>query len=273
MLASSPNQGIPASNPTYPPPSPYTPYPQTNYGESTPPPPPPPYSAPQQGQYGAPLPPYGAPPQQGQYGAQPPLYGAQPNYVPQQPKSNKGCITAIVIVSVVFVLIIGGIVAAGVYAVHSVGNVASTVTSNLQTAVPTIDASLTTTPVTSNGSVPDASQIDTNAATNITSAKTSGAVDSNYLPTDPKTSFSIGNTVYLTFTLAGHPGYATTKIYRDGQFDIEATTPLTVQSGYTNGAFPFTPNHTGHFVAGIYWCTQADCSDAALAQIVAFTVS
>ncbi len=279
MFAPTPNQGMPASYPTLPPePQPYTPYPSTNYGESAPPPPPvnpytvppvpAPYGAPQQGQYSAPQVPYGAP-QQGQYGAPQPMY-----VQPQKPKGNRGCLIAVVIVLVLFVLIVGGVSAAGYYVYRQASNAVATVGSNVQTAVPTIDASLSATPNTTNtSSVPDTSQIDATAAANIPSAQTSGSIDSNFLPTDIKSNFNTGDTVNITFTLAGNAGYAMTKIYLNGQFHVQSPTPLTVKSGYTNGAFPFTPSTAGPYVAGIYWCTASDCSDAALAQIVNFTVS
>ncbi len=289
MLASSPGQGVPASYPTPPPPgalpytpasygegtppppvNPYgTPLPSTNYGESAPPPPVNPYTAPPQ-PYGAPQQPYGAP-QQGQY-------GAPPVYMPpqQQPKRKNGCIIALVIVLVIFVLAVGGVIAAVAYVGHQAGNVVATANAQATADQATSTSSNGTTPTATTGSssgVPDSSQIDATAAANITGAQTSGSVDSNYKPTDPKTSFNSGDTVNITFTLAGHAGYAMTKIYRDGQFDVQSDSPLAVKSGVPNGVFPFTPSHTGQFVAGLYWCTQSDCSDAALAQVVNFTVS
>lgn len=192
---------------------------------------------------------------------------------PQQPRRNNGCIIALVIVLVLFVLVVGGVIASVAYVAHQGGNALATVNAQSTADQATLTSDLTPTVTTGNGSgVPDAGQIDSNAAANITGAQTSGSVDSNFRPTDPKTSFNSGDTINITFTMAGNAGYAMTKIYRDGQFDVQSK-PLTVQSGFTTGVFPFTPSHTGQFVAGLYWCTQADCGDAALAQVVNFTVS
>ena len=121
--------------------------------------------------------------------------------------------------------------------------------------------------------VPSSSQVDSTAAANITGAQTAGGVDSNNQPTDVKSSFTVGNTVYVTFTTAGHAGYITMKVYRDGQFDVQPDTPITMNSGDNVGAFTITLNNPGQFVVGLYWCTQSDCSDAALGQVTNFTAS
>lgn len=197
-------------------------------------------------------------------------------FQPQQPpkKSNRGCVIAIVSVLVVLVLIIGGIVALVSYGANRASQAISNAQATL-TAIPTIDFGTTPTATTgSSGSgVPNAGQIDANAKANITSVQTSLGMDSNYKPTHIKTSFSTGDEVDITFTLAGNSGYAIAKIYRDGSFDIQSDSPLTVQSGFTNGAFPLTVNNAGAYVAGLYWCQKSDCSDAALAQVASFTVS
>jgi len=284
-VGSSPNQGVPPTvfasppNSDLPPtvmasPTPPPSYqPSTAYGESAPPPPP---SSP----YGAPPPPYGTP-QQPAYGT--PAYIPPPQYAQQRPKKNNGCVIALVITLVVVFVIIGGIVAAGVFVFNRASNAVSTASTSLQSTVTSDEATATAaeatatnllTPSPSNsGGVPDASQVNPTAAANITSAQTAASVDSNNRPTSPKTNFSVGNTVYITYTLAGNAGYATTKIYRDGQFDVQSDSPTTIPSGDTSEAFQLTVNNPGQFVAGIYWCTRSDCSDAALAQVVSFTVS
>ena len=272
---SSPNQGVAptvmASSPT-PPPDPYgappvsNPYgtPSTDYGASTP-------SSP----YGAPPPynpaptPYGAPPQ-APYGT-PGMYGQ-----PMPPKkSNRGCVTAIIIAVVLFVVVVGGIIGLGVYGAHKAQQALATATTTLG-QIPTVGSGDDTTPTTSSsntGSVPSSSQIDANARANITSAQTSLGMDNDYKPTHIQSSFTIGDEVDITFTLSGKAGYAMVKLYRDNEFDIQSDSPLEVKSGYTNGAFPVTVNNPGSFVAGLYWCQQSDCSDAALAQVVNFSVS
>ena len=270
VLASSPNQGMPASYPTYPPQpaaqQPYTP----NYAESAPPPPvnmyitpspygapqaapPPQYGVPQQGQYGAP-PVYGVP-QQGQYGTPPPMYGQ-----PRPPKKTSGWVSLLV-----FVLLVA-IIAGGAALFDKFNN------SNHPSSPTSITSNITPTTGT-NGDTPDVTQIKPSAAANITAAQSAGAVDSHYRPTDTKSSFTTGDTVYITMTLAGNSGYATMKVYRDSQFDIQSDSPLALNSGDTSGAFSLTVNNPGQFVVGLYWCTHSDCSDAALAKVVNFDVS
>ena len=181
-----------------------------------------------------------------------------------------------VIVLVVVLLIVGGVVAAGVFLVNKgsqvVNSAAATANAEL-TALPTIDTSSPTpTPTTaSTGGVPDASQINPTAASKITGVST--ALDSNGTAGSPQSSFHTGNVVDITFTVAGTSGYAITKVYRDGQFDIKSNSPLTIQSSDTSDAFSITVNNPGQYVAGIYWCTKSDCSDAALAQVATFSVS
>lgn len=263
-----PNQGIPPEYPT-PPPAPYTPYPTTDYGASAPPPPASSYPA-----YGAPANPYEVPqnqysapatsypmPQAGQYGA-PPVYAQ----APQQPKSNRGCVIAAVIVITLFVLIVGGIATAGYIAYNAAHNAVTSITSQFgtTTAQPTTG--------TTNTNVPDPSQIDSNAASMIISAQSSSGIDSNFLPTDSQSSFNVGDTVYVTFKTAGNTGYIMSKWFQNGQ-DVADSSPIADTSGQTAGYFNHAFSASGSAVVGLYWCTQADCSDAALAQVVNVNVS
>lgn len=293
MMASpsSPNQGVPptvmASSPT-PPPDPYgappsygapqspdpygappssSPYgvPSSDYGSGTP-------SSPYGGaapQYNQAPAPYGAPPQ-APYGA-PGMY-AQP--MPPK-KSNRGCVTAIIIVVVLFVVVVGGVIGLGVYAANKGSQYLATATSALGN-VPTVGSGDDTTPTASSSNssgVPNASQIDANARAAIPSAQTSLGMDANYKPTHIQSTFSVGDEVDITVTFGGKSGYAMVKLYRDNEFDIQSDSPLQVDSDVPNGAFPVTVNNPGSFVAGLYWCELSSCSDAALAQVVNFTVS
>jgi hypothetical protein len=258
----SSNQEVPAAYPT---PQPYTPYPAAaNYSESAPPPPPPmnpytPYGMPQQAPYAAPMPMY-----------------AQPQ--PQQPKSNRGAIIAVVTVLIVLALIGGGIVITSVTAYNNTKNAVNalstqsalaqaTLASNL-TALPTVGSTATS----SSSNAPDSSQIDTNAATMIISAQSSSGIDSNYLPIDSKAAFTAGDTVYVTFETAGSTGYIMSKWFLDDQ-DVADSNPVADTDGNTAGYFSHAFSASGNGIVGIYWCTQADCSDAALAQVVNVTVS
>lgn len=258
MLASSPNQGIPA------------PYPPTNYGEVAPPPPPGSYTPPQP--YAAPPQPYSVPPQTpygapqaGQYGAPPPMYAQQP------PKSNRGCVTALIIVLVLVVLVVGGVVAATAYVFNKASHAVATVSSSVQTAVPTINASLSATPNTNTGSAPTASQIDPNAATRIFGTQTSSGVN-DVSPVDTQTTFHTGDKIYVTFKTTGAKGYILAKWYLDGEYAF-ANDVLSNQDGERAGYVAGYFNLSGTAVIGLYWCTQSDCSDAALAQVVTATVS
>lgn len=278
-MAATPNQGMPAAYPTIPPaPQAYTPYPVTNYGESAPPPPPVnPYSA-----YGAPQTSYNTP-QQVQYNVPPQQvpYGAPtPMYVPlqpQQPKSNRNVIIGVITGIVVFLLIISGVTIASINASHNAtNNFVNTLATQSAEAQATLASNLTAQPTTGNtnnsSSAPDPSQIDANASTMILSAQSSSGIDSSDLPLDSQASFTAGTTVYVTFKTAGNTGYIMSKWFLNGQDEADSN-PVADTGGQTNGYFSHSFSASGNGVVGIYWCTQSDCSDAALAQIVNVTVS
>lgn len=296
---SSPNQGIaptmmasstppsdpygqPPSNPYTQPPTPYgqpaNPYgmPSTSYGSDMPPANP--YNVP-------PANPYGTPPQPafdpnaGAYGV-PGAYG-QPQYVPQQPKKKgpNGCVIAAIIVITLVVLIGGGIVALVAVAANKVSQ---TVNSSITSLNATSTADMATansflTPTTggsTSGGVPSASQIDATAASNLNHVKTASAVDANYEPTKVTSNFTTSDTIYLTYNLSGKAGYVIEKTYdATGTIAIQSGSPHVIDKGDTNGYISLSGSDTGSFTTGIYWCQQSDCSDAALAAVVTFTVS
>lgn len=268
MFASSPNQEIPptiaAQVPGQPVP-PYAPPPPTNYGESAPPPPP-----------VAPVNPYAAPPQPSYN----PMYTAQSQYAPgtyppqfvqpQPAKKNNGCVIALIIVLVILVLLVGGGVAAGVYIFHGASNAVATTTANYQTAVPTFSSDLT--PTEGTGSAPTTSQIDASAAQMITGYQAASALTSDNGPANSQTTFNAGDKIYVTFKTSGQAGYAEAKWYLDGEYGFSSD-PLQLTSDNDGGYFAGYFNYSGTAVIGLYWCTQSDCSDAALAQVVTVTVS
>jgi hypothetical protein len=285
VFASSPNQGVlptgvtPASGQPVPPQPAnlYAPQPPTNYGENTPPPPPSvnpydnTYNTPQYDPSGL----YGVSPSLPTYGA-PGTYGTPPQFAlaPQQPqKKSNSWVIALVVVLVVVVLGVGGVFAAGAIIAH---NAISSVSSDLQTAVPTIDASLTptaTTGTTDTGNAPDASQIDPTAASMILTYQTSSGVNtSTFQAVDSKTTFNVGDKIYVVFTTAGQDGYILAKWYLNGQHGFDSNI-LQDSGGDTAGYVAGYFNLSGDAVIGLYWCTLADCSDAALAQVVSVTVS
>jgi hypothetical protein len=280
--------------------------PPTAYGEYGAPPPPPP-----QNQYGGTPPPqnqYGPPPVQNQYGSAPPPvqpggYGqpmqpmqpggyGQPMQpmqpggygVPQQPpkKSNTGMIVGIVLGSILLVCVIIGIIVAvvlnnaGHAVVNSVNNAAatfnasSTQTSATLTALPTVQG---ITPSTG-GTSPSGTAIDPTAAAIITNPQTASAIDSNGNPTTTASTFTVNQTIYVTFGLQlnGSTGYVQVKWYVNNQLGISKILPITDATA-PGGYFSETYKVAAAGAAELYWCSQSDCSDAALAQFVTFTVS
>jgi hypothetical protein len=186
-------------------------------------------------------------------------------------------VIALIVVLVIFVVVGGGIAAATVFVFHKVGSTVSNAeaTANADlSAIPTVPTlTLPTVTVPSNsGSAPTSSQIDPTAAKIITSAQTSSGVDSNGNPTDNQTNFTVGDDVYVSFDSTGQAGYVELTLYRDGNYDIKSD-PLQLTDGEPGGYFPITVNNPGQFVAALYWCNQSDCSDAALGQLVNFTVT
>jgi len=302
MLASSSTP----SDPYAPPPAaPYTPpanpygTPSTDYGAGTPPanpygastpPPANPYGAPPASPYGVPpANPYGTPsspgynPAPGGFGAPGVPYGQAP-YMPQQPKKRmNGCVMAIIIVASIFVLLVAGLITAGVVLANKAGTAITNINATTTADMGTANADLTpttgndgSTPTTSgSSSVPSSSQIDPTAQANITGAQTASGVDSNYRPTNVTSNFTSSDTIYITYTLAGKSGYTIEKTYdnSDGTMVTKTSTPYTIHSGDTVGYFSLTGGTSGSYTTGVYWCQQSDCSDAALAQVVSFTIS
>lgn len=233
---------------------PYAPPVSTSYGA-------PPYTS-----FGAPQPiGYGAPPQPGGYGMP-----------PQQPqkKSRAGLIIGII---AAIVLLIGIGVVVAVIATSNHKNTASTggsptVTNSTPTSAPT--AAPTSAPTTSSNSSPSGNQIDPAAASIITNPVIASAVDSNYRPTTTANTFQLNQKVYVTFglNLNGSTGYVEAKWYVNDQLYVirqfSANNP-----DFVNGYFWQEYSTPGQGTVELYWCTQSDCSDAALATFVSFTIS
>jgi zinc-ribbon domain len=271
-IAASPSYGAPPNS--QPPGQP--PIPPTAYGSPS-------YNAPQQNPYEAPPPPpppytYGAPPTpSGSYGA-PPTYGtpyAPPpgSFVPpgqQPPPRRKGPRVGLILgIVVLLLLVVGG----GILAIRAAtsGSKTNTSTPTVSTASPT-----PTTPAvtpTTQAQVPSGATIDPTAAAIVTKAQTSSAIDSNYFPTKVTNSFTVGQTVYVTFNLAtnGQSGYTEAKLYSGTSY--VGNKILTVQSNFDHGYFTVTLNQASTGTVELYWCTQSDCSDAKLATFVTFNVA
>lgn len=232
------NEPLPSYNPAQFPPQPgQAGIAQTVYGGSS-------YDAPTENSYAPPPPapfnPYGAP------------YAPTPgSFIPPgQPPRRQGPKVGLIIgiVAIVLLLVAGGIIA--IFATRN--------NPNSPTAA---------------GVSPSGSPVDPTSATIITNPQTASAVDSNALPTNVTSNFSVRQTVYVTFNLHtnGQAGYAQVKLYGDTTYIGNKI--LKVQSGYDHGYFSVVLNKAATGTVELYWCTQSDCSDAKLATIVTFHVS
>ncbi len=243
-------------------PNPYDPNLANSYNA-----PPPPYQVPPQ---------YGAPPmQQGGYAPPPQVgpggysYGAPP---PKR-RSRVGLIVGIVLL-VVLLACVGVSVLAYLGAKQGINNVTATVTAVSGTANsnPTAD----TTSTSGQGTPPSGQAIDPTAAGIISNIQTASAIDQKTaLPTKLTTTFTAQQTIYATVNLNmnGQTGYAEAKWYGNNSL-IHTSTILNINDPtFTDAFFKFTYDSATQGAVEIYWCTQSDCSDAALASSTNFTVT
>jgi hypothetical protein len=280
--APGPDQASPyGSSPNnYPPQSPYTAYgvpggtPQaSSYGSNTPP-----YDQGAQQPYGStPQNFYTPPPQSGPapYGYGTPSTPGMPpggfgTGVPPKKRSKVGLIVGISLL--VFVLLCGGLIALfaviGRNAASSVNSVATSVASTTA-STPTVS----TPAVTPASGVPTTNDVIPAASKIIFNPQTSSAINSNYEPTKVATTFAPNKDMYLTFQedSQGKDGYIQVKWYVNGTL---ADSRILKHNGqYDHGYFSHMFTDAGPVEAAMYWCLQATCSDAQLAQIVNFTVS
>ena len=101
----------------------------------------------------------------------------------------------------------------------------------------------------------------------------SSAVDNNYEPTKITSTFTPGQTAYLTFheNSQGKDGYIQVKWYMNGTLDSSRVLKHNGQND--RGYFQYSSADTGPVEAAMYWCTVQSCGDAQLAQVVTFTIS
>lgn len=258
----------------------------------TPPPPPasptPSYNAP----IGYDTPPYGAPANPSNpYGNQAPNpYGSnpyapppppqQPVYTPgqfspqgTQPKPKSRLPLILGIVGVVLLLLCVGTFALLYEIGKNASNTPTTTTGTATTTNTTPTSTSTNSTPASNTTGPSGQTIVPAAAAIITDAKTSSSIDSNYHPTNPTTTFTVNQVVYVTFNLhLTQKGYAEVKWYVDdafGKSKILALQDVSYRDAYFSETYLTAANGT----AEVYWCTQSDCSDAQLAAVVSFTVT
>ncbi len=131
-----------------------------------------------------------------------------------------------------------------------------------------------TTP-SSSGSIPSASQISAAAEANLSHAQTASSVDTNTdKPTNVTSNFTTSDTINITYDLGGNAGYITETTYdSSGTIAVQSSSPHSIAKGDTAGYIYFTGLDVGSYTTGLYWCSKSSCSDAALAQVVTFTVS
>lgn len=266
MLASP---SSPYGSPDAPPP-PSTGYGAPSYGAPSYGAPPPPVSPYQPNQYNA-----GAPPVGG-YG-QPGTYGAFQQ--PPKPRSKLGLILGI-IGGVLLLICIG--TCAVVYQASKSGvstiNTLATTTSATETAaistVTAVTSDLTPTTGSNQTTAPSGQSVDATAASIITNPQMSSAVDSNYKPTKVSSTFTTGQAIYATFTISDSSpaGYILGKWYSDGTYAFSSDI-LKSSAGGGAGYLAARYNKTTQGAVEIYWCSQKDCSDAKLADVINFSVS
>lgn len=179
----------------------------------------------------------------------------------------------IVGIAVIIVLLIGVGVVVAIFATSNHKNVASTsgsptVTNSTPTSAPT------NAPTTSSDSAPSGNSIDATAASIITHPVMASAVDSNYRPTTTASTFQVNQKIYVTFdlNLNGSTGYVEARWYVNDQLYVTRQFAAN-NPDYINGYFWQEYETPGQGTVELYWCTQSDCSDAALATFVSFTVT
>jgi hypothetical protein len=107
--------------------------------------------------------------------------------------------------------------------------------------------------------------------TYITTAQSASGIDKNGRATDAKTSFSVGQTVYIVYTVTdAGPGTVTIKLYDNGAFVDSMSQQFPQRSSY-NGYFRFPATKAGDWEADLYWQNRG-AGDGSLEQRVTFLV-
>ena len=182
-------------------------------------------------------------------------YSAMPTQPPKK-RSRVGLIIGIVVGGVLLLCVGLGILGAVIGSRQAGKTTASGATGTNQT------------------DIPSGKSVVSSAAAILHNPQTSSDIDKDYNPTHITSTFTTSQSVYVTFDIdsGNNDGYIEAKWYADGQIISTKSLPHT----HTNGAGIFSRSFTTpttHGAAELYWCTQADCSDAQLAQVVHFTVN
>jgi len=171
--------------------------------------------------------------------------------------------------------ICGALYVIGKNAGNSIQATVTTIASTASTSNNVTPTTSDVTPTTSTANAPSGVSIDATAAGYITNPKMSSAVDStSYMPTSPTTTFKVNQTIYATFKVAASApkGYVTGKWYSNGDYAFSSD-PLESKGSGGEGYLAARYDIPTNGIVELYWCTQRDCSDARLAQVVNFTVS
>jgi serine/threonine protein kinase len=158
------------------------------------------------------------------------------------------------------------------------GNFSRTTLETASTPTPT--PSPTNTPVTTGIVSPSGSPIASSAAAIITNVQTSNGIDSNLLPTQVTSAFSLNQVIDVTFNIHFiQPGTIEAKFYADKQPLQSYTNTLQWNDG-NNSNGVLNPAGSGTYssptkqgAVELYWCPQFDCSNEQLAAFTTFTVS
>lgn len=106
----------------------------------------------------------------------------------------------------------------------------------------------------------------------ITTAQTASGVRQDGSPRDSATSFNVGQTVYIAYTVTdAGPGTATIKLYNNGVLVDTMTQQFQQRSSY-NAYFSFRATQAGDWEADLYWQQRGATGDGALEQRVTFLV-
>ena len=106
----------------------------------------------------------------------------------------------------------------------------------------------------------------------ITTVQTAAGIDQNGRATNSNTSFSIGQTVYIVYTVTdAGPGTATIKLYDNGSF-VDAMSQQFPQRSSYNAYFRFQASKAGDWEADLYWQRGGAAGAGSLEQRVTFLV-
>lgn len=188
-------------------------------------------------------------------GMQPGMYGTVP---PPRRRSNVGIILA-VIGAIVILACVGSIVAVAAL-------------SRTPTATTTGSTPTSATQSTSNNGSPSGQSVSPEASAIITNALTTSSIDNNYSPTHLTTTFTPGQTVYVTFDIdsKGSPGCSIAKWYDNNQ--LVDTKPLKHSPENQVAYFSRIYDAATQGAVELYWTTDTNCVGGQLAQVVKFTV-